>query len=178
MQASVPRNSYLILFRDKARQHFRRTAIDTDEDQAWFEHHGTPLKWYAPRPLPPRAHLLRNIPVGVLFDALAAPDAIPWAVTVHFQVCAVHIIATVLTPHDRTCHPQFCRAPTTWPSSSTSSPVSRRPTTSRCACHTTLRHHHTHLPQHSRPTIDGLAADTDRHQLWLGLYKGACIASW
>jgi hypothetical protein len=42
----VPRCGYLILFRDKIRQHFHKTAIDSDDDQAWFEYNGVPLKWY------------------------------------------------------------------------------------------------------------------------------------
>ena len=168
-QASVPRCSYLILFRDKVRQHFRRTALDGDEDPAWFEHRGTPLKWcgggVAPAILHMRQECPRWCPVRCAWPprcrALARHRPLPGAPGAS---------QPSRSPRRRICRRRCCRAGTLLQSSSTSSRGSRKPTTSRQAAHTPVP---ADAPQHMRPTVDGLAADTDRHQLWLGLFRGA-----
>lgn len=70
----APRTGYLALCADKIRQHFHLSAPDADadgDDELWFEFRGRPLKW--------------NLPVGVLFDSLAADHGLPWSVTVHVK---------------------------------------------------------------------------------------------
>lgn len=64
---------YLPLALGPARAYFQSYApsLSNAEREMWLEYKGTPLKWH--------------LPTGVLFDLLAAPDALPWSLTVHLS---------------------------------------------------------------------------------------------
>ena len=68
----LPRQSLLPVVTDKVKKHFSKFVSSALQDNvAWFESAGAPLKWH--------------LPIGVLFDMEDSRSVLPWAITVHFD---------------------------------------------------------------------------------------------